>query len=58
MPVFTGKFFSSNCKKRKKKKEKKKKGAGTKYRLKLGVLCDLLEIVLCTLGPEASVSSS
>ena len=31
--------------------------AGTKYRLKLSVLCDLLEIILCTLDPEASGSS-
>ena len=30
---------------------------GTKYQLKLSVLCDLLEIILCSLGPEASGSS-
>ena len=29
---------------------------GTKYWLKLTILCDLLEIILCTLGPEASGS--
>ena len=30
---------------------------GTKYRLKLSVLCDLLEIILCTMGPETSGNS-
>ena len=30
----------------------------TKYWLKLSVLCDLLEIILCTLGPEASETES
>ena len=34
----------------------KNKVAGTKYWLKLRILCDLLEI-LYTLGPEASGSS-
>ena len=29
----------------------------TKYPLKLSILHDLLEIILCTLGPEASGSS-
>ena len=49
MPVFTGKCFPST--------DKKNIVAGTKYWLKLSVLCDLLEIILCTLGPEASGSS-
>ena len=31
--------------------------ASTKYQLKLSVLYDLLETILCTLGPEASGSS-
>ena len=31
--------------------------AGIKYWLKLSVSCDLLEIILCTQGPEASESS-
>ena len=31
--------------------------AGTKYQLKLSVLCDLLEIILCTLGSEANGNS-
>ena len=36
----------------------KNKFASTKYQLKLSILCDLLEIIICTLGPEASGGSS
>ena len=43
MPFFTGKCFPSTGKK-----------YSRRYRLKLSILCDLLEIILCTLGPEAS----
>ena len=46
---FTGKCFPSTG--------KKNVVASTKYWLKLSVLCDLLEIILCTLGSEASGSS-
>ena len=42
---FTSKCFPSNA------------VTSTKYWLKLSILCDLMEIILCTLCPEASGSS-